>query len=143
MRPDPSLFKLWHPVHVRFKDVDIGGHVHHSNVLVYFEEARAEYWRRVVGKDDMEAVDFIMGEARVRYHGRILYPSRLQVGARVSLLGKKHFVMEYLARDEEGRDLASGETTMVMFDYQARRTKAIDPQVRTAVEGHEGEFLGG
>lgn len=139
MRPDAATFRLWHPVEVRFKDVDIGGHVHHSNVLVYFEEARAAYWHQVAGVDDPQAVDFIMGEARVRYHGRILYPSRLSVGVRVSRLGKKHFVMEYLARDEEGRDVASGETVMVMFDYEEGRTKHMDPGVRKTIEAHEGK----
>ena len=34
---------------VRFKDVDVGGHAHHSHALVYFEEARWAYWARVVG----------------------------------------------------------------------------------------------
>ena len=139
MRPDPSDFTFWHPVHVRFKDIDIGGHSHHSNALVYFEEARAAYWREVVGKGgDIGEVDFILAEARVRYHQRVLYPLRMRVGVRVSFLGKKHFIMEYLVLGDQESELLSGETTMVMFDYRAGTTKRIPPDIRAAVEEREG-----
>jgi acyl-CoA thioester hydrolase len=141
MRPDPSHFRFWHPVDVRFRDIDLGGHAHHSLALVYFEEARAAYWRDVVGQSDLAEIDFILAEARVRYHQRVLYPVRMEVGVRVPSMGKKHFVMEYLARDEAGEALVSGETTMVMFDYQKGTTKRVPPEVRAAVLSLEGENL--
>jgi acyl-CoA thioester hydrolase len=133
MRPDPSEFKLWYPVPVRFSDIDVGGHAHHSLALVYFEEARAKYWSDVVGRGGLDQVEFILAEARVRYHKRILYPQRVDVGVRVSVLGKKHFVMEYLAMGEDGEELLSGETTMVMFDYALGRSKPVPEEVRSAL----------
>ena len=143
MRPDPALFKTWSQVDVRFKDIDVGGHAHHSLALVFFEEARAHYWRDVVGKGKLEDVDFILAEAKVRYHARILYPLRLSVGVRVSALGRKHFIMEYLVQDPGGEALASGETTMVMYDYQEGKTKRIPDETRQALEAHEGGSLAG
>ena len=137
MRPNPSEFTFWHSVSVRFKDIDWGGHAHHSLSLVYFEEARTQYWRDVVGRGELDEIDFILAEAKVRYHQRVLYPLQMKVGVRVSVLGKKHFVMEYLALGEAGEELLSGETTMVMFDYRAGKTKRVPPEVRTAVEAHE------
>ena len=122
---------------MRFKDIDVGGHAHHSLALVFFEEARARYWREVVGRGSPEDVDFILAEATVRYHARILYPLRLRVGVRVSQLGRKHFVMEYLAEGLEGEALCSGETTLVMYDYQAGRSKALEEEVRAAIQAHE------
>ena len=141
MRPDPSEFTFWHPVHVRFRDIDVGGHAHHSLALVYFEEARAEFWKEVVGRGELDEIDFILAEVRVRYHQRVLYPLRLKVGVRVSVLGNKHFEMKYLALGEDGKELLSGETTMVMFDYGAGKSKRIPPEVRAALEAWEG--LGG
>jgi len=141
MRPDPSTFSIWHGVDVRFKDIDVGGHAHHSLVLVFFEEARAQYWREVVGIEGVEEVDFIMAEARVRFHARIFYPRRLRVGVRISTLKRKHFIMEYLLEDSEGQPLASGETTMVMFDYETASTKAVSPELASAIRGHEGDRL--
>ncbi len=143
MRSDPSVFNLWYPVQVRFKDIDVGGHAHHSMALVYFEEARANYWRDVVGRGELDQIDFILAEARVRYHQRVLYPLRIDVGVRVSVLGKKHFVMEYLAVGEDGQELLSGETTMVMFDYALGRSKAIPEEVRSAVLAQLASRQGG
>lgn len=141
MRPDASRFSFWHPVDVRFKDMDLGGHAHHSMALVYFEEARAAYWSAVVGRKDPRDVDFILAEATVRYHRRVLYPCRVQVGVRVPVLGKKHFVMEYLGVDGGGTELISGETTLIMFDYERGATKRIPPEVRAAMEGTDPEDL--
>jgi len=141
MKPEPGLFSFWRDVEVRFKDIDVGGHAHHSMVLVYFEEARAGYWKDVVGKGGLDEVDFILAEARVRYHARIFYPMALRVGVRVAKLGKKHFVMEYLALDPEGEPLASGETTLVMFDYETRRSKTVPPEVVAAMRALEGGNL--
>ena len=143
MKPDSTLFSLWHDVDVRFKDIDVGGHAHHSVALVFFEEARAQYWKKVVGKGELDEVDFILAEATVRYHARIFYPGRVSVGARVSKLGKKHFVMGYLATGPGGESLVSGETTLVMFDYQARRSKPISAAMAGLIRAHEGQGLDG
>jgi acyl-CoA thioesterase FadM len=82
-----------------------------------------------------------MAEARVRFHARILYPLRMRVGVRIAALKRKHFVMEYLILDPAGEPLASGETTMVMFDYAAKSSKAVPAEVAAAIRGHEGELL--
>ena len=139
MRPDPADFPFWHPVDVRFKDIDVGGHAHHSLALVYFEEARAAFWQEVVGRGSLEEVDFILAEARVRYHERVLYPLRLKVGVRVSKVGRKHFILEYLAMGPEERVLVSGETTLVMFDYAGGRTKPIPNDVLSVLQDHHGD----
>lgn len=137
---DESPFAFRHPVDVRFKDVDIGGHAHHSHALVYFEEARAAYWREVVGKGTLDDVDYILAEARVRYHARILWPQRLDVGVRVSRLGKRHFEMEYEVRSAEGELLVSGTTTQVMYDYEAAGSMPIDDDTRAAIGAVDGPF---
>lgn len=138
MSPADPPFRFACPVAVRFKDIDIGGHAHHSHALVYFEEARAAYWREVAGRPGAEDVDYILAEASIRYHRRILYPATLRVEVRVALLGKKHFVMEYRALSPEGERLVSGTTTQVMYDYGAGRTARIPEELRARIEAHEG-----
>jgi acyl-CoA thioester hydrolase len=143
MKPDPSHFSFWHPVDVRFKDIDVGGHAHHSLALVYFEEARSAFWQTVVGRGSLEEVDFILAEASVRYHRRVLYPLRIHVGVRVPRVGKKHFVMEYLARDPAGEVLLSGETTLIMYDYRTGSTKPVPLTVREALDSFGISETGG
>ena len=95
MSDDRQPYRFQHPVDVRFKDIDVGGHAHHSHALVYFEEARAAYWQDVVGRPGTGPGDYILADATVRWHHRVLWPARLNVSVRVSLLGRKHFMMDY------------------------------------------------
>lgn len=135
-----SAFRFTHPVEVRFKDVDVGGHAHHSHALVYFEEARAAYWHRVTGREGLDGVNYILAEARQRYHARVLWPQRLEVGVRVSRLGKRHFEMEYEVRSAEGELLVSGSTTQVMYDYEAESSMPVPADTRAAIEEIDGPF---
>ena len=135
--PDASFS---HGVEVRFRDVDVGGHAHHSLPLIYFEEARAAYWRKVVGRPDLEDIDYILAEASIRYHGRVFWPQRLAVGVRVSRLARKSFDMEYEVRSEDDELLVSGSTVQVMYDYDEESTLRVPDDVRRAVEELEGPF---
>jgi len=131
-------FRFHHPVTVRFRDIDVGGHAHHSEVLMYFEEARWAYWREVVGRGAIEDVDYVLAEARLRWHRRILWPQTVNVGVRVSKLGRKHFEIEYEVRAEDGGLLASGATVQVMFDYREERSMRLSDDLRCVLEAFEG-----
>lgn len=135
-------FRFHHEVEVRFRDIDIGGHAHHSEVLVYFEEARAAYWRDVVGRAGagLDDIDYVLAEAAIRFRKRIFYPETLRVGVRVSRLGKKHFEMEYEVRSGDGELVSSGTTTQIMYDYAQGASKPVPDDVRRAVEALDGPF---
>lgn len=140
MAKESGEFSFRFPVEIRFRDIDIAGHAHHAQALVYFEEARAAYWRDVVGRRGLDDVDYIMAEVRVRYHQRVRWPGRVSVGVRVSRLGKRHFEMEYAVEDDGGELLVSGDTVQVMYDYEAAASKPIPPDVRERIEALEGAF---
>lgn len=133
-------FRFRHPVPVRFRDIDVGGHAHHSEALMYFEEARAAYWRDVVGRAGLAGVDYILAEAEVRWHRRVLWPQTLSVGVRVVRLGKKHFEMAYEVVGEDGERLQSGRTVQVMYDYASGGTVRVPSEVREAIEAWDGPF---
>jgi acyl-CoA thioester hydrolase len=141
---DRQPYRFTHPVEVRFKDIDVGGHAHHSHALVYFEEARAAYWREVVGRvgpgTGEGGIDYILAEATIRWHHRVHWPARLSVSTRVSFVGRKHFVMDYRVASPEGELLVSGSTTQVMYDYAADASKRLPAEVRAGIERFEGPF---
>jgi acyl-CoA thioester hydrolase len=143
VRTTAEGFRFVHPVAVRFRDIDVGGHAHHSQVLIYIEEARAEYWRRVAGRPTLEDVDYILAEATVRFRQRVLYPGTLLVAVRATVLGKKHFEMEYEVRSGTGDLLATARTVQVMYDYAAGSTKRIPEDVAAAVAEMDGPFESG
>ena len=140
-RPHPDDFRYVHPVEVRFRDLDPMAHAHHSLPLMYWEEARARYWRDVAGRQDVAAIDYVMGEFTLRYHQRITFPSSLRAGVRVTRLGTKSFDMEYGLWDADGRLMSSGNSTQVMYEYAEERSKPLDNETRQRIESFEGRSL--
>jgi acyl-CoA thioester hydrolase len=137
---DPFRFRV--PVPVRFRDIDVGGHAHHSHALAYFEEARWAFWTRVAGRPAApEAVDYILAEARVRYHARVLYPDTLDVGVRAVAIGRKRIDLAYEARSGQGERVLTGTTALVLYDYETNRTAAVSDELRHRLEAHAGEEL--
>lgn len=136
--PSEGAFRFRHRVPVRFRDVDIGGHAHHSEVLVYIEEARWKYWEEVAGREGVDAVDYILAEAGIRYKARILYPDLLTIELRVASIGRKHFEMAYRVRSGAGELLATARTTQVMYDYGTRGSVRVPDELRARIEAFEG-----
>ncbi|HEX6559108.1 MAG TPA: thioesterase family protein [Longimicrobiales bacterium] len=132
-----SQLKFRYPVAVRFRDLDPMGHAHHTLPIIYFEEARAAYWREVAGRPSVAEVDYVLADVRVQFRQRILYPATLTVRMGVSHIGNASFVMKYELVDEDGAVLASGETVQVMFDYQANRSMPVPNDVRARIERFE------
>jgi acyl-CoA thioester hydrolase len=134
---DPFRFR--HTVPVRFRDIDIAGHAHHAEALIYFEEARWAYWHEVVGKG-LDELDYVLAECRVRWHARVLWPQSVSVGVKVVRLGRKHFEMEYEVRSEVGEKLQSGSTVQVMYDYEAGSSKLLPDDLRGILTAWDGPF---
>lgn len=140
--PAPSDFRLLHEIEVRFRDLDPMGHAHHSLPLMYWEEARARYWREVAGRDGVDAIDYVMGEFTIRWHRRITWPARLRAGVRVTRLGRSSFDMAYALWEADGALLTTGRSTQVLFDYAAERSIPLDDRTRERIQAYEGRPLG-
>ncbi|MEO5509339.1 MAG: thioesterase family protein [Longimicrobiales bacterium] len=130
-------FRFWRDVEVRFRDLDSLGHVHHSLSLMYVEEARAAYWREVAGRATVGEIDYVIGEVRIRYHERIMYPGSVRVGVRVSRIGGKSIAMEFQIRSETDVLLVSGETAQIMFDFTAGTSAPVTDDLRSRLETYE------
>jgi acyl-CoA thioester hydrolase len=134
---NPNL-KFTYRVPVRFHDLDVMGHAHHSLPLIYFEEARAAYWREIVGRPGVQDIDYVLAEIRVQFKQRILYPATLMVRTGVMHVGNASFTMNYQLVDEEGAVLATGESVQVMFDYERGRSMRMPEETRSRIEKFEG-----
>jgi acyl-CoA thioester hydrolase len=133
-----SELKFLHPIAVRFRDLDPLGHAHHTLPIVYFEEARAAYWREVAGRATLGDIDYVLAEIRLQLKQRVLYPAQLVAKAGVVHIGNASFVMAYELVAEDGAVLATAETVQVMYDYVTNRSKPMPPEVRARIEQFEG-----
>ena len=100
---DPSLrpedYAFVHRIRVRFAETDAMGIVHHSNYLLYLEEARVEYLR-ALGKPytelRAEGVDHAVLECFVQYRSPLRFDDEVDVHLVVAKVTRATFQIAYL-----------------------------------------------
>jgi acyl-CoA thioester hydrolase len=120
------------PLATRYTDYDTKGHVNNAIYLTYFEMARAQAWRDVLGMPDEPS--FILAEATVRYASAAMIGEALEIEMRTGEIRTKAWVWEYVIRcTDDGRTVAEGKTVQVWFDYAVRKPVAIPEEMRAAL----------
>ena len=116
--------KFEHNLDVRYYETDQMGIVHHSNYVKFFEVARTE-WLRAAGLTyaEMERRGVMMPivEVQVKYRMPAYYDELISVRAFVDDMPMARMTFRYEIRGEDGRDIASGLTTLGFIDKETRR----------------------
>jgi len=135
------VFNFYHPIEVRYGDLDPQGHVNNAKFLTYLEQARISYfthlglWRG----DSFLDIGVILAEVRLTFRAPILFRQQIRVGVRISRLGNKSFGMEQAIEDAmTGEELASCSAVLVSYDYHSKRTIPIPEDWREVLTAYEG-----
>ena len=129
-------FHFYHSIEVRYGDLDPQGHVNNAKFLTYIEQGRVQYIKHLGLWDGSSflKIGFILAEARITFLSPILYTQQVQVGVRVSRLGNKSLDMAYRLDDvQSGKELATGASVQVAYDYQLGKTIALPDRWRQAI----------
>lgn len=136
-----SQFNFYHPIEIRYGDLDPQGHVNNAKFLTYFEQTRVQYLIHLglFSKDQsFLEVGIILAEAKVTFHAPLRFGTEAQVGARTTRLGNKSFHMSYILQENrEEEPLAEGSAVLVTYDYLAHKTIAIPEDWRDAITQFE------
>lgn len=136
-----SDFHFYHPIEVRYGDLDPQGHVNNAKFLTYFEQARLAYWIQMglFTKDQsfME-LGIILADVHITYLEPVYYGQNIKVGVHVSKLGNKSMTWEQNIVDTDtGKELAKGEVVIVAYDYKAEKTISIPQEWREKISKFE------
>lgn len=111
-------------IRVEYHHTDQMGIVHHSNYIKFFEVARTE-WLRAAGLTyaEMERRGVMMPivDVQVKYRHPAYYDELITVRAEVQQMPMARITFNYEVRGEDGRDIASGLTTLGFIDKENRR----------------------
>ena len=128
------------PYRVRVADVNYGGHVANSAVLNFFQDARIAYLNNLGGYSEMHiggGCGLILPEAHVKYLAEMFMGDELSIGVKVVEVGRSSFRMAYRI-ERNGQATATGETTLVCFDYAARKPRRLAEEFVRKVQAWEG-----
>jgi acyl-CoA thioester hydrolase len=140
-----SQFRFYHPIEVRYGDLDPQGHVNNAKHLTYFEQARIAYWIQLglFTKDQsfME-IGVILADVHLTYLAPIYYGQDIKVGVHISKLGNKSMTwLQNIVAVDTGEELAKGEVIMVAYDYRAEKTISIPQEWREKITEFEGLWV--
>ena len=124
-----SGFGFYHPIEVRYGDLDPQGHVNNATHLTYFEQARVAYMIELglFTKDQsfME-IGVILADVHITYFAPIYFGQEIKVGVHAARLGNKSMTWEQNIVDAgSGKELAKGDVVIVAYDYRTEKTIAI------------------
>jgi acyl-CoA thioester hydrolase len=122
---------------VEFRDVDAADHVNNAVYLTYLETARIAYLVEALGADFAYELSLILANITVDFRSPAHFPERLQIGARVTRVGTKSFVMEHEIRDGDGRLVLEASSVLVAYDYKANASMAVPEDWRTRLAAYE------
>ena len=134
-------YRYWLPIATRWGDNDMLGHVNNVQFLRYFETARLDYLRQVLGFSPGAATgdSVILADIRVTFLGQVHHPCALEVGTRISRLGNSSFDFE-AAIFAPGDDAAwsTASATCVWFNFRDNHSTPIPPDARQTIQQFEG-----
>ena len=124
-----TQYRFYHPVEVRYGDLDPQGHVNNAKHLTYFEQARVAYMLELglFTKDQsfME-IGVILADAHITYFEPIYFGQNIKVGVHAAKFGTKSMTWEQNIVDgDSGKELAKGEVVIVTYNYKAEKTIRI------------------
>jgi acyl-CoA thioester hydrolase len=133
-------FRFVRPAELRFRDLDAVGHVNNVVYLTYMESARIEWWANVTGRTrtDFKNIGMILARTEIDYRAPASYGDRLEVGVRCASLRRSSFVLEFrVAEPEGGRVFADARKVLVHYDYEARRSVPLPPELREKLKAQD------
>jgi len=130
-RPKPERFTVAHtdqghyPVHVRFSDVDVYGHVNNVKYFEYLQESRVRWFAAMTRGLDIPPLHFVVAQTDVDYRRPILFRAEpYDCWSQLAHLGSRSMTIESEICDRD-EVLARARVTTVFFDLEAQR--AVEP----------------
>ena len=135
-------FRFYHPIEVRYGDLDPQGHANNAKHLTYFEQARIAYMIELglfTKNQSFMEVGVILADAHITYHEPVYFGQSIKVGVHVAKLGNKSMTWEQNVVDaDSGREIAKGEVVMVTYNYREQRTISVPDGWRVKIAEFEG-----
>jgi acyl-CoA thioester hydrolase len=126
--------------------VDRQGIVHNAVPLVYFGVAMNDYHRQLpydrIAADDKHGTGIHVVQASVTYKAPMRFDEEIDIGARVSRLGRTSLTFSFEIFPAGGDQVISaGEQVWVNTDRQTRRPVPWPEDFRALLRSREGERL--
>jgi YbgC/YbaW family acyl-CoA thioester hydrolase len=138
-------YRFFHPLRVRWAEIDMQKIVFNGHYLMYFDTAIADYWRALaLPYEEVTSRfggDMFVKKATLEYHASAKYDDRLEVGVRCQRIGTSSLTFE-MAIFHQNDLLVTGELVYVFADAVTQKSKPVPAELRDLFEAYErGEAM--
>ena len=141
MERKPALTGPWAvetDLQVHFRDTDAMGHVNNAVYHSWFEHARIEYFRQILGMRTIGDYGVILAQQGMSFRFPVELASKPRVGIRTAKLGRTSIAHEYALWDADaGTPFADGNSVIVWYDYAAKKPAPIPARIRDLILARE------
>src|SRR5690606_10629403 len=135
---DLEQFRFWHPIRVRYRDVDRQDIVYFGVYLEYFSQGIYEYFAALgIPLSETEPsgeFDTVFRRVEIDYLGSARLDDTVRIGVRCVRIGNSSLEFATVAvRERDGAVLAQGRLVLVNHVRHAGRSKPIPEPIRRAV----------
>jgi acyl-CoA thioester hydrolase len=128
--PLPGQITSHYPIHVRFSDVDVYGHVNNVKYFEYLQEARISMIAELVPP---RRFSIVVAQTDVDYVQPLLFrPEPYDCRSAITRVGTRSMTVESEIRDGD-RTLARARVVVVFFDLTGGRSTEPEAEVREAL----------
>jgi len=133
-------FAFFHPLRVRWSEVDMQAIVFNGHYLNYFDVAFTEYWRNTglpnVVAQASDGHELFARKSTIEYFAPARFDDELEIGVRCAGFGRSsmRFVMEIYLRDQH---LIAGELIYVYANTEQRKSVSIPYAWRATITAVE------
>ena len=132
----PEPYRVIADIQLRFRDIDMLGHVNNAVFLSWLELGRMAYTEAVLPDIDWSRTGFILAHVSIDYLEPVTLHDKVKVHFRCSRIGSKSLEFEFIITkaDANGqRTAAKGSNVIVSFDYRENRSVPIPEHWRSRV----------
>jgi YbgC/YbaW family acyl-CoA thioester hydrolase len=138
-------FRFFHPLRVRWVEVDMQKIVFNGHYLMYFDTAVGDYWRNLVlpYEQTMHDLggDLYVVKSTLEYKASAVYDDLLHIGMRCQRIGNSSITFQACAF-RGNQVLVTGELVYVYADPASQTSKLVPQELRDTLLGFEqGEAM--
>jgi acyl-CoA thioester hydrolase len=131
---DASTYRLWTPVVLRFRDIDLLGHVNHGSVVGWLEDARVQLELPVQPVTvEYQGPAIVLLDLHLQYLHEIRMGAEVRVGTRVQRIGTASVTIGQ-AVFADGACAVIGEVVEVLIDHETRKPMRWPLEFRSLFE---------
>jgi len=134
-------FRFFHPLRVRWAEVDGQKVVFNVNYYLYFDVTVTEYWRAVGFTEPLDMAgshesELYVVKSSAEFHGSARYDDVIHIGCRAAVMGRSSLRMSFGVWLGD-QHLTTGEIVYVNVDTRSGKAVSLQDAMKTRILAYE------